>query len=670
MGIKRRLIIASAFVLFGLLPNFSFSQSNLITNGIRYLELSQFPDGYWGEVPEVSCNTVVDTCIVAESLRYLNETSSAYDSGIRWINSMEVLNNDYLFAKMLVLGPAGYDVSSIRDYMLSAKNTDGGWGVSEGFESDIKRTALALQALKATNYSDQNIISSALGFLLSTQNPDGGWGFYPSACSNCEADLSNVYMTAMVLSALSQYRTIYNLETAINKGVAYLLTRQNPDGGVGSSPSTVYETALSFLALVESGADISTVAPQAINYLTSTQLPNGSWNDDPYSTALALRALAHVKPNLSIIPTDITFSNPNPRIGDTITITARVYNEGPAVANNIVVQFFDGDPSSTGVLIGEVTISTITAFGNNQTSMNWTVPTASLRKVYVRIDPLNTIDELDETDNVVFRNLTSSTMPDLTLGSADITFSPDPARIGDPVTIRVTVRNHGQSGAENFLVYVYAGDPDQGGSTIAQANYSYLEGGSTNSFQFIWTVVQGVDRITVRIDPLGQVTESNENNNQAYRLLATISPPVEGIDLVAVPNSLSFSPGIGQVGQPVTMTAVVFNNGTIGATNITVDFFDHGPSGSTQKIHGTVISSLGPGQKQTISFQYSSFTKGPHTIYMEVDPQNLIQEANENNNEICAGFTVIKVRLRVLLQSQGISEGPQREIRLPFGGMQ
>lgn len=629
--ISKLILVGLNILMIIILPNLSLALSPNINTGLEWLSNSQNADGSWGSYTGLS---VLDTTIVLDTLRYLSINNPAYTNGLAWLSNQSPLLTDFLAKKVKTLYMAGIDVSADLSALLN-KGAGGLWGGDVDYTNTVLDTAFALEALNVANYSDQNIVSSSLWYLVSTQNPDGGWGFY-------QGDNSNVYVTAIVVDTLSKYKSIYTLQTPINNGVAYLLTKQNPDGGFGSSASTVYETALSFLALVASGADISTVAPQAINYLTSTQLPNGSWNDDPYSTALALRALAHVKPNLSILPGDITFSNPNPRIGDIITITATIYNEGPANADSVMIQFYDGDPSSTGILIGETTIPSITAFGSYQTSMNWTVPTASLRKVFVRIDPLNSIDELDETDNTTFRNLTSSTLPDLTLGSADITFSPDPARIGDPVTIEVTVRNYGQSGAENFLVYVYAGDPDQGGSIIAQANYSYLEGGSTNSFQFIWTVVQGVDRITVRIDPLGQVTESNENNNQAYRLLATISPPVEGIDLVAVPNSLSFSPGIGQVGQPVTMTAAVFNNGTIGATNITVDFFDHGPSGSTQKIHGTVISSLGPRQKQTISFQYSSFTKGPHTIYMEVDPQNLIQEANENNNELCAGLTVIE----------------------------
>lgn len=50
----------------------------------------------------------------------------------------------------------------------------------------------------------------------------------------------------------------------------------------------------------------------------------------PYSTALALRALANVKPNLSISSNDITFSNSTPTAGQTIIISANIKNSGNA----------------------------------------------------------------------------------------------------------------------------------------------------------------------------------------------------------------------------------------------------------------------------------------------------------------------------------------------------
>jgi subtilase family serine protease len=91
-------------------------------------------------------------------------------------------------------------------------------------------------------------------------------------------------------------------------------------------------------------------AQGAINYLTSAQLPNGSWNDDPYSTALALQALANIRPNLTV--SSISFSKPMPKEGESVTITATVKNTGLDSASNIIVRFFSGDPSSGGTQIG------------------------------------------------------------------------------------------------------------------------------------------------------------------------------------------------------------------------------------------------------------------------------------------------------------------------------
>jgi hypothetical protein len=118
-------IILIVFILITLRASISFAQSPSITNGITYLQSTQSPAGYWGDAAEVPYNSFVDTCAVAETLKYLNETGTQYNSAIQWINATQVSNNDYLFTKMLVLAQAGVDVAAIRDYLLSARNADG-----------------------------------------------------------------------------------------------------------------------------------------------------------------------------------------------------------------------------------------------------------------------------------------------------------------------------------------------------------------------------------------------------------------------------------------------------------------------------------------------------------------------------------------------------------------
>ncbi|MEW6110226.1 MAG: CARDB domain-containing protein [Nitrospirota bacterium] len=65
----------------------------------------------------------------------------------------------------------------------------------------------------------------------------------------------------------------------------------------------------------------------------------------------------------------MTFLNSAPTVRDTITITATVKNTGLSQAENVVVQFYDGDQNANGSLIGESTLAAIPAFSSTPASI-------------------------------------------------------------------------------------------------------------------------------------------------------------------------------------------------------------------------------------------------------------------------------------------------------------
>ena len=285
---KKRLLRAGLGLLILLLvamPAYAFSPG--IESGISWLSANQKPEGSWGGNADFA---LLDTSTVLDTFKSLNMGSPAYSNGVTWLTSQSPLSTDFISRKVISLSIAGVDVSSDLSLLINIRRSDGGWGGDADSTGVINDTALALQALKAANYLDQNIISTALGFLLATQNADGGWGFYPAACPTCQADPSNVYMTAMVAATLQQFAQTTSLVKAINKATGYLVAHQNADGGFGSSQSTIYETALTYIALVSVTTDV-TILGKAASYLTSQQRADGSWLDDPYATALAIKAL-------------------------------------------------------------------------------------------------------------------------------------------------------------------------------------------------------------------------------------------------------------------------------------------------------------------------------------------------------------------------------------------
>jgi len=376
-------------------PSIVLADSQQLISGLNWLISAKNGHEYWGckipageEIDELTDEDIVptyfrDTCEATETLSSLHQTGTDYNNAINWIYENKPTTTEQISKKIEILSRTSFSYTDDLNLLLSYQNSDGGFGGYKKLRSDIVDSIFSLRALKSISYQDNSIIEKIIQFVINNQNSDGGWGFK-------QGRESSVYYTALVSSNLQQFSQTTSIATAINKATTYLIAHQNTDGGFGGSPSTVFETSLAYLALVGDPSTSSGLLLQnAVNYLTSTQLSDGSWDDDPYSTALALRALANVKPNLSISSADIIFSNPTPTAGETITITADVKNSGIAQASGVSVQFYDGDPSSGGTLIEERTITSIGAFGSSQASINYTIPTASSKTIYVKIDLMN-----------------------------------------------------------------------------------------------------------------------------------------------------------------------------------------------------------------------------------------------------------------------------------------
>lgn len=125
--------------------------------------------------------------------------------------------------------------------------------------------------------------TKALLYLSLVRNADGGWGTGP-------ATDSSFMITAEVLRTLAG-DTSYASDAVIGDSVALLAALQNPDGGFGSSgTSEPYETGLARLSIARADSTHPSLSA-ADSYLRAQQQANGSWTQDPYATALALRSL-------------------------------------------------------------------------------------------------------------------------------------------------------------------------------------------------------------------------------------------------------------------------------------------------------------------------------------------------------------------------------------------
>ncbi len=164
--------------------------------------------------------------------------------------------------------------------------------------------------------------------------------------------------------------------------------------------------------------------------------------------------------------------------------------------------------------------------------------------------------------------------PDLAVSNADIEFSKADSLLnaGDNIKITVTVHNYGSKTATNINCVAYEGDPDLGGSAppVGSGNILSISPNSTDQFSFNYTIPPNPEYriIVVKVDPNGEITESNKSNNKAQKSLKPnndLMPPLA----VSVTAPASLALVNGQLSpNPFKVRYDIFNTGTVAAENV------------------------------------------------------------------------------------------------------
>ncbi|MBO9678475.1 MAG: carboxypeptidase regulatory-like domain-containing protein [Acidovorax sp.] len=196
------------------------------------------------------------------------------------LNAIDVVNDDTVevlarksLAKQLQLASTAY-----LDALAQRQNADGGFGATGGYASNAQDTAWALAALTASRASYPAAVDQAIAWLLATQQPDGQWSVAP--------DGDALAPTALAVQSLHPYRQATAAASALSKARTWLLAER----GAASSWGSPVRNAQALLAVLPGIATAASVQP-AVDVLKAVQRADGSWEGDPYVTALALRAL-------------------------------------------------------------------------------------------------------------------------------------------------------------------------------------------------------------------------------------------------------------------------------------------------------------------------------------------------------------------------------------------
>ncbi len=201
-------------------------------------------------------------------------------------------------------------IARAREWVLGMQSTNGGWAAFDADNEyyylneipfadhgalldppteDVTARCVSMLAQLGASAGKNEALDKGIAYLLRTQRPDGSWyGRW---------GMNYIYGTWSVLCALNAAR-LDPSAPALRKAVQWLTSIQNDDGGWGEAgdsykldyrgyekaPSTASQTAWALLALMAAGEVDHPAVAKGIAYLVGNQGEDGFWAE-PYFTA-------------------------------------------------------------------------------------------------------------------------------------------------------------------------------------------------------------------------------------------------------------------------------------------------------------------------------------------------------------------------------------------------
>jgi subtilase family serine protease/fibronectin type 3 domain-containing protein len=610
------------------------STSASLEDGLVWLSGQQESDGSWSDKEATRFR---DTIAALDTLSKLDLSFTGQATALSWLEEASADQNlDYLARYATLRNELGLSSYAQLTHLAKRQNTDGGWGLGDGYASTVLDTALALKALAPGSGSFGTAIEQAVGFLAGKRNPDGGW-------SGADGGPSRTGVTVTVLLALQAVTG----ESAIDmtQSLAWIADKQNADGGFGDSPSTVHDTANVLNALITLEATDQIRATDAVDYLMTTQTDEGSWVGSAYATALAVSTLKRFNfPNWAVDP--VMLATPEtPRDGDRVEVRISVRNDSHLATPAGILRLFVGDPDVDGVQVGDDMVLPLLApnEGVELTRLWDTYDMEGERTLVALVDPDDAQQEMSESDNRAEYVLTVASAPagvDLAVETTDISVSPaQPDTLPSTLALSVSVRNTGITDASDVLVQVWQGNPGEG-ELVGEDTLNIL-GRSSVAVNHTYTLTTpGSSTFNVVLDPDNNLLEEDETNNIASATISTVPT----IDLAVSAGDITISDNPAYVGDDITFTVNIHNQGTLDAPSAIV-LFQVTDGSTTEEIQSTSVQ-VDAGQTVSHNVIWRVDMEGSLVFSAQLDTSGLVPETNEENNSATASL------------SAGLASGP------------
>ena len=660
--------ICSAILLMNLSISSSRADSieDILTDASDWLLNQQQENGSFGTVNETR---EIDTTEAFKTLFYLEKDTAALIKVITWFDDQDQADSDFIAHKLGVLSPSNAYLDELIGTLVGRQNPDGGWGLTEKYQSSPLDTVLVLSSFTYFNLLGQglvenSVIDSVMNYLKQTQNAAGFWSIE-------SAPTSDIVLTATILYTLTDYilSSGYQNEAlipVITNAAAWLVNQKNGDNSWGGTEEKIATTALCYSALRRTALFDGISIPSIQNSLTWLQTEYNAtphnWNGNIYQTALALRALKDSKLLLLLEPdikiTQIITYPANPTADDSIYAAVQLKNIGKFTANNVNVEFCEANGTvcktvSPAFEKQSVIIDQLPAGQTKHLLLNAIQLASGTYTLLARTDFADATP--DNNYNTAPIAIAGGLLPDCYIPPDGITFSNNTPAVAEPITITVTVKNEGDADLSNGTwIEIFGGNPSHNpppNSWHLNPDYwppiylpAVLGPGGTVQIPFTDKVFsEGRHQIYAVCDPgryfpndtIGDIPEKNETNNRsnAYLLVGmTDLPDIQITNLTSVPTSPT-------AWDSVTVSATLANPGMAAAENMEVIFYDGDPANNGFALDRKTSIVIDAGGTKTIDVPWYALA-GSHNIYVVADPKNEVVESNESNNSLSQTINV------------------------------
>ena len=266
------------------------TKKEIIQQAIEYLNSSKNVDNSIGY-----SNLINDTAEAVAILKRFSDTDVSENS--TWISNYKKTNNDELARAVMATGDEN-DLQSI----FKTQNTDGGFGLTAEYKSDVFDSVLVLEAINSLDQKDRsNETWRLVTYIARQMNKNGSFSYTKNSDEN-------VALTAMSLYVVSKFMHDNNIKSdlttdMIEKSSAFLKSKSENS----FSKDKIEETLYVDLALQEAG--LFELQESTINGLKNVQKEDGSFYGDVHLTSLAIWLLGKIENIKSVTVLDLKTTN-------------------------------------------------------------------------------------------------------------------------------------------------------------------------------------------------------------------------------------------------------------------------------------------------------------------------------------------------------------------------